>query len=673
MRRSLLLVSGSLLLLVFGSSLVCSDDESASKKAGYVTQYMPRSEGDNLAYFMLYPWAGYCWCPEVFHGTIRLGYEFRESRHGKDIAKALLINDTLSFVGSSATPAATKTDLLADYFLLATDTKASISFDPKIKQNILTFDAFFDLPEFWPGVYLQIDAPLVHAQWNLHDSQGISQGHPKKANLSQTPFNPGYMLAVFTGETPSTFTQETLYYPLPKNNWYDALTGTQLPLVPVFTQGEKWGTESWDYGKFFGEKETDTKLASLNFDLGYNFYACQDYHVGAYIRLVAPSGTKFDERHAEYLFHPKIGEAHWKLGAGLTAHVELGSWCDCQHTMALYFQGYVVHPFAKNEVRVFDLVNKGPLSRYMLLKEFSDVTTLTGPADNQLTSVNTEATGRLVTAINYTTRHTRVKLDFQGEFALELAYQNACGLSAGVGYNFYGRSKERMKLSTTADLTIEARKLGFKGTSYTAMAGFNTISVLVPPATSDNFRIIDPVSPPDHAATERTVTSTESNATLYGGGTVDRSIEIRVEAPQPPGEPGMVYLTNWGTFPADGDPVVAAGNGNVIAHESGVGPVILDFAGTDILWGSERNAVGDEDQTGITNKPVLLKSTDLDLDSAACPRQISHKLYGHLDYAWADSWCAPYVRAGAEIECSAREDRQTMKAWAVFVNGGVNF
>ncbi len=52
------------------------------------------------------------------------------------------------------------------------------------------------------------------------------------------------------------------------------------------------------------------KVANVDLVLGYDFARCADYHFGLFVKAVAPTGTKMNQKQAEYRFNPIIGNGH---------------------------------------------------------------------------------------------------------------------------------------------------------------------------------------------------------------------------------------------------------------------------------------------------------------------------------------------------------------------------
>ena len=159
--------------------------------------------------------------------------------------------------------------------------------------------------------------------------------------------------------------------------------------------------------------------------------------------------------------------------------------------------GILTHQFKHNQIRSFDLIGHGPLSRYMLLKEFEK------DANGKLVY-----TGRMLNAIDFATRRVRVGGSVKLDLAAKLSYYySRFGLD--LGYNVYARTKEKLKLRP--DLfpsDLNNRLLGLKGTEGVC------------------YSIVD-TDTNQTVATER-LNSTQNRATIFNGAAVDNPKRITV-------------------------------------------------------------------------------------------------------------------------------------------------
>lgn len=70
--------------------------------------------------------------------------------------------------------------------------------------------------------------------------------------------------------------------------------------------------------------------------------------------------------------------------------------------------------------------------------------------------------------------------------------------------------------------------------------------------------------------------------------------------------------------------------------------------------------------------PVFIKTDDLDINSAAHPGALSHKIFTHFAYTWENCDYLPFIGIGGAVEFSGRENR-AFDQWAVWAKGGFTF
>lgn len=599
----LLLATCSNAILATDACCCCSGSSTATCGCGcgaYGTILIPRSLGDRLDWQNHF--FNYKFDEDCLYGNFGINYEYMQSFRGERMAEYLFGSQSLHFVGSKVETRA-DTDLLADNFGMSSYTDSTLTFCPRIQNHIIDFQLYVGLNELCDGLYFQVNLPLVHSKWNLNDSCKCCDScctTSTSGSLNTTPFAIGYMASTDAKVTPNT-------------TFLAALSGTKV--------GDM--AQDWGYGKFFGCDCDETKLAAVNFDLGYNFYECEDYHVGAFLRVAAPTGTDIDEDHAACIFKPTIGDDHWKLGAGLDAHARLYSCDDEAHTLDMYLSGYAVHLFEREQTRSFDLKN-GRLSRYLLLKEFDGEKVYTG---------------KLYNAIDWATRRVKVKVGVQGEGLIGLLYKNECGFRAGLGYNIYGKSQEDIcGVCNSCNSTIASKNLGIKGCTSVRGQVYGYDGTTLTAKTYNDANVYYALS------------STQSNATAYACGTVDNLTQlVQVLTPTT----GTVILDEYN------HPETTYTAAHVGVTSSTTDLTIF----TQPTWQPE----------GLTLAPVLLTDADLNLCSARVPSQVTHRVFGHLDYEWTDCDWSPMLRLGGEVELASCSDRGAVNMWGVMIQGSVSF
>lgn len=633
-----------------GSTSTTSDGCCVDPK----TLWFPRSAGDNLVidqHRFGYKFHNDC----CTYGNFGISYRYQESCKERHIAESLFGSCGLSFVGSQAASRTAGTvannALLADYFGLSQkQDNLSISFCPRVQNHVLDFRFYVGVEELLEGLFLQVNLPLVHTIWNLNGGNCCTiccdNCNCECPSTTTAPTSPSSTTATTCGALGCQT---------------GVLNGTKFPagymssianddITPVATladalNGHGFGDfQGRTYGKFSGTHD-DSKFAGIYVDLGYNFCETPDYRCGVYLKVIAPTGTDMgSDAHVKEIFHPIIGDYQWQLGAGISGSANLYC-CDDGSQLTLYAQGYATHPFDTDQVRAFDLTNSF-MSRYMLMKEFVSPTDLS--YNNKLWSV-----------IDWSTRKTTIKMDVKGEALIELAYQDGCGFGAGIGYEVYGRSKEKIcKICAPFNSTMGSKVLGLKGCAPVYANGYGVTNPITglqwtpfPPA--DTFGL--PIS------------ATQSTATAYKCGSVDSAVKMSAPNTVTGILSDAVYI-NPLTFPGGiaGDNAHLVQDTALLATAANV--LIESGTVTTLAISATTGAV-----SGLTLNPTLLTDASLNLCSATLRGYLTNKVYGHLDYIWSDCCWTPSIYIGAEGEFASNSDKNAMNAWGIWCGGSIDF
>lgn len=613
--------------------------------------FIPRSTGDNLvtqATYHNYRW--YEEDTECFYANFTADYRLQKSFDACRIANSLFGTSILHFQGTTvkAGPSADPNALIADNFGLSPDTDSSILFAPRITNNVFEFQLFLGLDNFCNGLFFQLNLPVTQSKWALRARDGSAQtviqnpncchvrkniicdddcGTPALPIPAQTPFNAGCM-STFDDPTPPA---------LPDTE--PAAPTLEAALGGDFLFGDM--QTPWIAGRFDFANDADNdeaRLASVNMILGYNLWECHDYHVGIFLRAAAPTGTEDGSCCiTRNVFQPHIGDNHWKLGGGITGHYELYS-CNDDYTINMYFEGYAEHLFKRCQARSFDFKGKGCLSRYMLLKEFD---------------ANNVYAGNIINGINFTTRKIETSIAVQGEGIVEFVYSDNCGFSAGLGWNIYGHSKEKgCSIGAPCDPNLDNRRFGFKGCSSVQGQCVDIAN------DGDSTTISGPLT-----ISSTNLNSTQSNATITTCGTVDNPF-AKTQSLPPAGQSTSLCLDSCSldsTLLAVGTTVTGFNltTNTVVLTPSGGSPVTENLAVASQLDGAPA--------------PVIIDATALDVNSGLLKSQLTNKLFGHLDYEWADVCYTPKGFIGAEVEFAGKKHCQTMNAWGFYIGGSLTY
>ncbi len=519
------------------------------------------------------------------YGTAALTVEYNRSFNVKKIRKFLFDTDcALIFSGSKVFDRG-ENDILADYFGLPFGFKSKVIFKPRISNFIFDLDWYQSLDCVCEGLYFRIHAPIVHTKWDLHMCEQVLQD-----NVGTYTFYPaGYMGS------------EKIVRADMNASVMDAFKGLK-------SVGD---LEPLHYGKIWG-RQTASHISDVQVALGYNFLLDEDYHLGLAIRTAIPTGNKPD---AEFLFEPIVGNGHhWELGGTLSGHYTFWRPENEEDGLSIYLDANITHLFKDTQKRSYDLKCGGSNSRYMLLQEMNCTSTNLRNGNNGSVA-ESQYIGRLLPAINVTTLDTQISIGVQADIVLKLAYQHK-GFEFDFGYNFYGRSKEKIKKCGS----LTCNKFAIKGDAQ--VYGFNAGQEAVP------------------------LNATESKATIHKGQGVTNF--------DSPNEFDNLNIDNLiGAFDGNNMFLRALNNADGAALKRIV------------------------DELAHTSDPaVLLTDCDLDIDSATLPKAITHKLFINFSNVWIDAEnIVPYIGGGLSTEwaCRCFKKNSGYSQWALWVKGGLSY
>lgn len=484
-------------------------------------------------------------------------------------------------VTGSQVPNRNEADWLADYFGLPPTFSSRLVFEPRVSNLIIDFAFYVGLDEFVNGLYFRAHAPVVVTRWGL----GFEE-LPLPNSLAPAGYPAGYF-------TPTAVPAGNLL-----SHASEFFSDLDIPTLPDGVSFEPLG-----FARFEQARLHKTALAEIQMALGYNFILCPCYHLGLNFRVYAPTGNR---PHAEFTFEPIAGNGkHWEVGAGFTSHYTFWESEDEESSFGLYVDGNFTHMCNATQTRTFDLIGK-PNSRYMLAERLgTPVTNLfANPAQGTAagsTVPSAQFKGAFAPVANLTTFKVKVSAAVQADIVALLDY-SACGLSVDVGYNFWGRSCEKIVIK--------------KGQGPTRLESGN-------------------------------VWALKGDARVYGFVASDATI-IPPPAPQP-GDPIALSATqslatiNSGT-----------NNGNI----QNVGVDNPQFAMVNALNVLDQIVVAPGDPSGpatqqrTSNDPIFLSNEDIDLHGS---KGISHKIFAHLSYTWQECEdIVPYIGIGGKAEFGPR-------------------
>lgn len=578
-----------------------------------ITTFIPRSQGANTARELV------GWQKQIFrpflcqnYATTAFTFEYSRSFESCKIAQRLFCTDCLTFAGSQVESRVNGKDIVADYFGLATDFKGTLFIKPRIENYILDFNFFFGLDNWSSGAFLRIHAPLVHTSWNLGLDDCIVCDNKNKGN---TTFPDCYM----SSETIQTTTPDncasnerkiTITQNCQRKTICAPIRQTAASLREALSGNFIFGDmdEPWEFGRFNFCSSNKTGFADIDIIYGYNI--CQsDYgHFAFFGQVVIPTGNR---PRALVIFEPILGNGkHWELGGGISTHISVrNDYYDQGFNAGIYIEGNATYMFKSSQKRALDFTKNGLFSRYILLKEFDS---------------NNNYIGKLINAINFATRNVDVIIGYKVDASVKF-YIQRCGWQFDLGYNVYSREKEKVCLKTDCPCDIDERKFGIKGTEGVCC---NEHEVEL------DMNIIDP------QATKKLLNTTQPDATMF---TV-------------PPAPVAQSIMPDDLFPCSTDEnetcVCLSYLNPPIVNESIVGQKFI-FANT-------------------TAKPVLVTCKDLDLNSAAQSRLLTHKIFWHIGYKWIHCY-EPHFGIGGEVEFDDSKCNAGLSQWGVWFKASITF
>lgn len=573
--------------------------------------YIPRSTHSNSAYFWLAP-APADLDTDCWHHEGDVGIEYLRSFRSCDLARCLLGTNNLHFQGSQV-PNRDSGALVADYFGLSHLFDGNLIVKPRIQNVNLHLQERLYLDRCHENLWVQLNVTFTHQKRNLFGSDCICDPISSSTQAG-TIFPEGYMdFGIRAANSANT----QVYTPAPTFSApgiKDALSGDFL-----FGQMQT----PWKFGRFLFDYQTLNKVAGVSLLLGYDFCRADDHHLGLFFQWTAPTGNV---PNATYVFSPVVGNGkHNEIGAGIDAH-----WDICQtdeHRIALYLNGNVTTMLKNCQVRSFDFINRGCLSRYMLLKELTPTPPQAGTLANVQQSGNFGSfnyVGNLINGINFATRFVQVKVPVKGDATLRCIWHHE-RWDFGVGYNIYGQSSERLCIKPDAapcsalDLT---KHYGVKGCTGVAAYGY-TYSTATNATNSTLQSLL--------------VLNATSGATATNCDAVDFPLLQK--------DIGATNLAaDWRT--GINEPFNASNIPN---------PTSLSLV---------RIA-----SSSAPAKEVTI--ADLDLLSGISPKQVIHKGFVTLTHTWKDCDYKPFVGLGAEVE--GNSGRCNLKQWGFWLKVGTVF
>jgi len=420
----------------------------------------------------------------------------------------------------------------------------------------------------------------------------------------------------------------------------DEIANKQLEhhFLDTVTGNYVWGDmqSPLSFGKITCRSLTKTRLADIRITAGYDIFKNNDAHVSIDLRTAFPTGNK---PNGQYLFEPIAGNSgHFEVGAGLTSHWILWE-NNREHLFGVWINLVATHLCTSRQVRSFDLADNGPGSRYMLLAQHEPIpldpeTREAAPYHLNNVPLQEEYAHSLFPAINVTTLCCDVSASIQVDFLFKCMYKRE-NIEIDFGYNFWSRSKESICVTGT----YCPDNFSIKGDAYLygAIENNYTEKTAVPLAISQ-----------------------QNSATLYTGGNHNSTLNKKTS-------PTMYTIAPDLNPIIDNSELATAANLKMI-EENVMTPVI-----------------GSEGQINASVQPIFVDlGSDICIDSASSPQQMSHSLFVNASYAWEEGIddpdykdSIPFIGSGFATEFATSSESSkncsctgALSQWSLWIKGG---
>lgn len=499
-------------------------------------------------------------------------------------------------------------DILADYFGLPQDFQSKVCFTPRIENFLVDFFFYAGFGDCAKGTYFKLHAPVVYTRWSMDPCETvISEG--------TTAYPKGYM--TLNGIPRSQLATSVLPALAGKATFGDMKTPLQYGKIPCGTL-------------------TKTRLSDVQMRLGYNFANCDYAHFGLNVNGTIPTGNK---PNPEYLFAPVVGNGgFYQTGIGITSHARIWQNEQENKSLAVYFDVNIRHSFNTKQLRSFDFITNGPLSRYILAANFTpiplntDGSVQSGHLD-QNGSNDVEYNKALQNAINLTTLCCDVKVKLDTDTVLKFSYTHN-NWQADLGYNLWARTEESVTIVTP----IISSTYALKGDSFLYGAEGADLA-----SAQANY-------PADAIPLD---VAQASKATVFAG--------------------NNYHVNNASNF---ADPTLNFGiDLNTGAVASG---------GATVFSPNSTQSTSMQ----VTSQPIQFLGTSQQsafVNSAVSPSVVTHKIFAHFSYNWDTSkdHVHPFLGLGGEVEfdtkrksvgeCRSCDCRSALNQWGIWLKGGVGF
>lgn len=416
------------------------------------TWFDSQSQGDNRARLMMgTEQLIHKYGSECFYYVGFLAVEYQQAfRNLNNIGKWFSTNGATNMsYGAVASAGSSQTDFDINALQFGVTGSGTIAFCPQSRDIIADLNMYFGLDEFFCGLWARIDIPITNCRRSLTVKELVEGAGSTVYPNDQ--YGDGFVSAAFIDEAkPMTA----------------ALKGTGFGTNNTNTFG---AVPALKYQRVNG-KTSDTNVAGIRFDLGYDLFRRERWHFAFSLDFVAPLGTTISQAN---LFEAMVGDSkRGQVGGTVNFGYELWNNCDATSNVTFYFDAAITTLIKKRVQRTIginpDVANTTTLpaaavwSHYLVLKKF----------DGNQALVSLERAANILTGDLKVGAGVIVDLAFLFHWACNCYF-------AGVGYEFWFRSREEVNQSC---IVVPGSTYGLKGFTTAGTGGASNTSVA--PATT---------------------------------------------------------------------------------------------------------------------------------------------------------------------------------------------
>lgn len=205
--------------------------------------------------------------------------------------------------------------------------------------------------------------------------------------------------------------------------------------------------QAWKFGRIDGCSHKKTGLGDIELKLGREWYYSDCCYVGSYFGILIPTGTKAK---GVNVFEPIVGWGkYFAVMWGTEGGWEFWHNCDESWSLALDYNIHSQYFFSRKQVRSFDLKGK-PWSRYQEvyanLAQAQEAATMAGCPPNAACTNDLVGNNLSTPGINVFTQCVKVRPGFMFNMTSAFVLNNECGFNGELGWNFFAREGECVKL-----------------------------------------------------------------------------------------------------------------------------------------------------------------------------------------------------------------------------------